>query len=64
MLLLSRYQRKGDQAIIKFIGKIIDFPIKMNLGRYEEFVVYKNRKKVIYVEIIRAIYRIIISSFL
>ena len=49
---------------MKFKGRIVDFLIKMNLGRYNRYVIYKNGKKVIYVEIIRAIYRIIIESFL
>ena len=49
---------------MKFKGRIVDFLIKMNLGRYNGHVIYENGKKVIYVEIIRAIYGMIIASFL
>ena len=63
-LLPEKYRRKGDQVIIKFIGQIVDILVKMNLGRYERFVIYENGKKVIYVEIIKAIYRMIIASML
>ena len=37
---------------MKFKGRIVDFLIKMNPGRYNGYVVYENGKKVIYVEII------------
>ena len=63
-LLLDKYRKIGDRIIMKFRGKIVDFLIKMNLGRYDGYVVYENGKKVIYVEIIRAIYGMIIASFL
>ena len=63
-LLSEKYRRKGDQVIMKFIGHIANFLIKMILGRYKGFIVYKNEKKVIYIEIIRAIYGMIIASFL
>ena len=49
---------------MKFTGQIVDILIKMNLGRYKGFIVYENRKKVIYVEVIRAIYGMIIASML
>ena len=63
-LLPKKYRRAGDWIIVKFKGKIVNFLIKINPGRYEGHIVYKNRKKVIYVEIIRAIYGMIIASFL
>ena len=63
-LLPKKYRRVGDQIIMKFKGRIVDFLIKMNPGRYKGYVVYENSKKVIYVEIIRAIYGIVIVSFL
>ena len=63
-LLPEKYRRKGERVIMKFTGRIVDILIKMNPGRYEGFVVYENGKKVIYVEIIRAIYGMIIASML
>ena len=63
ILLPNRYWKKGDWVIIKFTGQIVDFLVKMNLGRYEGFIVFENGKKVIYVGIIWAIYRMIIASF-
>ena len=63
-LLLGKYRMVGDQIIMKFKGRIVDFLIKMNSGKYNGYVVYENGKKVIYVKIIRAIYGMIIVSFL
>ena len=63
-LLPKKYRRAGDWIIVKFKGKIVNFLIKINPGRHNKYVIYKNGKKVIYVKIIRAIYGIIIASFL
>ena len=63
-LLPEKYRRIGDQIIMKFKGRIVNFLIKINPERYDEYITYKNSKKVIYVEIIRAIYGMIIANLL
>ena len=49
---------------MKFKGSIVDFLIKINPERYDGYIIYEKGRKVIYVKIIRAIYKMIIESFL
>ena len=53
-----------DQVIMKITGKLVDMMIEINPTLYSEFVVKEGNRKVIYVEILRALYGMLISSLL
>ena len=56
---------KGDEKIImKITGKLMDILVKMAPEVYAKHVVYKNGKKVLYVQVLRALYGMLISAIL
>lgn len=60
---LDRNDNK-DVIIMKIFGELVDILIGSNLNMYKGYVGYKRRNKVIYVEVLRAICRILISAIL
>ena len=49
---------------MKITGPLVDILIKMAPYEYQGYMVYKNGKKVIYIQVIKAIYRMLIAVFL
>ena len=45
-----------DQTTMKITGHMVDILLKIDPGTYQDFIVLKNGKKVIYVEVPKAIY--------
>ena len=54
----------GDRVIMKITGVLVDILLDKNPVRYKDYVVYENGKKVIYVELMRALYGMINASLL
>ena len=52
----------GKRIIMKIRGVLVDWLVDMDPDAYTRFVVYENGKKVLYVEILRALYGMLIAS--
>ena len=52
----------GERIIMKIPGVLVDWLVAMDPDAYSRFVVYENGKKVLYVEILRALYGMLIAS--
>ena len=58
-------KKKGDEKIImKITGKLVDILVKLAPKIYSGYVVYEKGRKVIYVEVLRALYGMLISAML
>ena len=55
---------KGERVMMKLVGKVVDLLLLIDHERYAPFVVYKRGKKVLCVEILRAIYGMLNSAIL
>ena len=53
----------GDRVIMKVRGLLVDWLIELDPAQYENKVVYENGQRVLYLEILRAIYRFRRSGF-
>ena len=49
---------------MKITGVLVDLLIEINAAVYEDYVVYENGKKVLYVQVLRAIYGMLQSALL
>ena len=57
--------KKGDERVtMKITGVLVDILVQLDLELYGPFVVYYNNKKVLYVQVLRAIYGMLIASML
>ena len=58
-------KKKGDEKIImKITGKLVDVLVRLAPEVYSGYVVYEKGRRVIYVEVLRALYRMLISAML
>ena len=55
---------KGERVMMKLVSKVVDLLLSIDHERYAPFVVYEKGKKVLYVEILRAIYGMLNSAIL
>lgn len=55
---------KKDRIIMKNLGVLVDILVNDSPVIYTGYVVYKNSKKLLYVEVLHAIYRMLISTVL
>lgn len=53
-----------DFVVMKFRDKMVDYMVQANQERYGPYVQYKNGKKVLYVRLLKALYRFIQSALL
>ena len=53
-----------DRVIMKITGDLVDILLSINPDLYSEYVVYENGNKVLYVEVLRAIYGMLIAALL
>jgi hypothetical protein len=53
-----------DRVIMKITGVLVDMLVQLNSELYGPHVVFENGKKVVYVQVLRAIYGMLISSLL
>ena len=55
---------KGERVMMKLVSEVVDLLLSIDHEQYAPFVVYKKGKKVLYVEILRAIYGMLNSAIL
>lgn len=53
---------RGEQIVMKIRGVLVDWLVEMDPHQYAPFVVYEDGKKVLYVEILQALYGMLIAS--
>ena len=53
-----------EKIIMKITGRLVDVLVSIAPEIYAKHVVYKNGKKVLYVEVLRALYEMLISAML
>lgn len=57
--------KKGDERVImKITGVLVDILVQMAPNVYSKFVMYENGKKVLYIEVISALYGMLIAAIL
>ena len=54
----------GERIVMKIWGILVDWLVELDRTVYLEDIVYRNWKKLLYVEIIRAIYGMIVARLL
>ena len=58
-------QKEGDEKIImKIWGQLVEMLLEISLVTYKDYVVYENGKKVLYVQMMKALYGMMKSSLL
>ena len=58
-------QKKGDEKIImKIRGSLVDMLLEISPGTYEDYVVYEKGQKVLYVQMLMALYGMMKASLL
>ena len=55
---------RDEMVIMKITGKLVDILVNMHPEEYEEYVVYEKGKKVLYVEILQAMYGMLEAALL
>ena len=55
---------KDEKVIMKITGKLVDILVNMHPEEYEEYVVYEKSRKVLYVEILQALYGMLEAALL
>jgi len=61
---LPQPEKGDDRVIMKITGELVNVLVKLNPDTYEGYLVYENGRKVIYVVVLRAIYRMLVASLL
>ena len=56
--------KREEKVIMKITGKLVDILVNMHPEQYEEYVVYKKNKKVLYIEILQALYGMLEAELL
>ena len=54
----------GERIIMKVRGKLVEWLVKLDPLRYQDKIVYKKGKQVLYLEVLKAIYGMLIASLL
>ena len=58
-------RKDGDKKVImKITGRLVDIMMKMSPSEYEGYVVYKKGKPVIYVQVLQALYGMLVAALL
>ena len=53
-----------ERVIMTIVGILVDIPVEKNPARYKDYVVYENGKKVLYVELLKALYGMLSASLM
>ena len=59
-----KYKRDQEKIIMKVTGLLVDILLRKNILKYEGYIVYENRKQVLYLKVLRAIYGMLQSALL
>ena len=57
-------KRADEKVIMKITGRLVDYLVEIAPKTYAKYVVYENGRKVLYVEVLRALYGMLISAML
>ena len=57
-------KKVGERIIMKVRGMLVEWLVKLDPLRYQDKVVYENGNKVLYLEVIKAIYGMLVASLL
>lgn len=55
---------RGERIVMKVRGVLVNWLIQLNTVAYSQYIVYKNGKKLFYLEVFRDIYRKLFTSLL
>ena len=57
--------KAGDERVImKITGMMVDLLVQLSLNTYGQHVVYERGVKVIYLQVLRALYRMLVAAIL
>jgi hypothetical protein len=54
----------GKKVIMKIRGHLVDILLELCPGVYNEYVLYEGKNKIVYVQMLKALYGMLISSLL
>ena len=57
-------EKGEDRVIMKILGVLVDLLVKLAPNVYGPFVVYENKRKVIYLEVLQALYGMLVAALL
>ena len=57
-------EKGEDRVIMKISGVLVNLLVKLAPNVYRSFVVYENKKKVLYLEVLRALYGMLVAALL
>jgi hypothetical protein len=60
----TEIDRGGVRIIMKIRGPLVDMLLEIDQTTYQDYVVYENGKKVLYVRMLKALYGMLVSSLL
>ena len=55
---------RDEKIIMKIRGALVDMLVKMSPEIYKDYIVYENNKKVLYVQLLKALYYMMKASVL
>ena len=61
---MPKLENGEDRVIMKITGVLVDLLVKLAPDVYTSYVVFENGKKVLYVEILRALYGMLVAALL
>ena len=61
---MLKLEKGEDRVIVKITGVLVDLLIKLAPEIYEPFAVFENGKKVLYLEVLRALYGMLVAALL
>jgi hypothetical protein len=56
--------KSGDKIIMKIRGSLVDILLEICPGVYDEYVIYEGKQKILYVQMLMALYGMMIASLL
>ena len=57
-------KEEDDRVILKIRGKLVDMLVDIDPGTYAKFVAFENGKKILYCEVLKAIYGMLMSALM
>ena len=61
---MPEVQEGEERVIMKITGMLVDLMVEIDPGRYGPFVVFENGKKILYVQVLKALYGMLVAALL
>ena len=61
---MLKLEKGEDQVIMNITGLLVELLIKLALEIYGPFTVFENGKKILYLEVLRALYGMLVAALL